>query len=185
MKKEIKEAFYIGIKWSFFLGIVYPLVMTLVAQMFMYHEANGSQIIIDKQVKGSSLIGQSFQEARYFWPRPSACNYSVLDSAGSNLALTSSTLYQQVAARKKQFSNLNVPAHLLYASASGIDPHVPLSAVLFQYERVVKARSFSIQEKYVLLERIHELEQRSLFSADSEAYINVLELNLALDRIRL
>lgn len=158
-------------------GVVYPLVMTLSAQLFFSKQANGSIIEKDRQAVGSQLIAQKFSSDRYFWPRPSAHDYNTLESGGSNLAPTSKKLQLVVAERKKKLGE-EAPAELLYASGSGLDPHLTLNAILFQIPRVAETRSINSEELRSFIMKHTEKRTMGLFG---RTRVNVLLLNLALD----
>ncbi len=156
------------------LGLAYPLIVMFVSQVTMPEKAKGSLIKQEDRWTGSQLIGQAFKKEEYFWPRPSAVDYDPLKPAGgSNFGPTSKQLKQEVEKRKKSFTP-NPPADLVYASGSGLDPHIFVESAYFQVPRIAKARS--IEEKEVLeVIHLHLNEMQS-------DYVNVLLLNLSLDR---
>jgi K+-transporting ATPase ATPase C chain len=158
--------------WLVFLtGIVYPLIVTVLTQLFVPEQANGS-FIVSKGVKiGSSLIAQKFDKEIYFWPRPSAVDFNPLPSGGSNLGPTSYELKKKVEERKKRMGD-NAPLELIYASASGLDPHLSREAIDFQIDRVAKARGLDRNDILKILEKL------------DGPLINVLQLNLILDEKR-
>jgi K+-transporting ATPase ATPase C chain len=171
-------------------GIVYPLFITGIAQLVFPAKANGSLIERDNKIIGSELIGQKFDSIIYFSSRPSATDYNPLPSGGSNLGPTSSKLKQMVADRSAQFTKFNqlsgseaIPAEMLYASASGLDPQISPKAALLQVDRIAKARNFSDQQKQQLIKVVNDLTESPQFSFLGETRINVLELNLALDNL--
>jgi len=137
---------------------------------------------------GSSLIGQRFDSAVYFTSRPSAVSYNPLPSGGSNYGLTSSKLKNLVAGRKQQFIAFNqldslteVPSEMLFASASGLDPHISQTAALLQVNRIVKARNLNTAEKQRLVQCIQECTEKPQFLVLGEERVNVLVLNLQLN----
>lgn len=159
-------------------GVVYPLIVTAIAQWTMHHHANGSLLYRDRQVIGSHLIAQEVTEERYFWPRPSAIGYDPIHpSGGSNLGPTSLELKRLVDEGEKQLGR-DAPRDLLYASGSGLDPHISLEAAYFQVPRVAKARSISEEELNDLIDSIREGRQ---FGFLGPQYVNVLRLNQRLD----
>ena len=190
MKAQIVIALKIFILFTVLLGGIYPLVITGVAQLLFPEKANGSLIIVDNKPVGSKLIGQNFDNDLYFSSRPSATNYNPLPSGGSNLGLTSEKLKQQVDERKLQFvkanqvsENESVPSEMLFASASGLDPHISPNAAIMQVGRIEDARNFNSTQKQQLFQAINQLTEEPQFLFLGEARINVLQLNLALDKI--
>jgi len=172
-------------------GIAYPLFITGIAQVVFPEKANGSLIVKDNKVIGSELIGQRFDSIIYFSSRPSATDYSTLPSGGSNLGPTSSKLKQLVAERAAQFAEFNqlsasenIPSEMLLASASGLDPHISPKAALLQVDRIAKARNFSDEQKQKLLKVVTEHTEMPQFSFLGETRINVLTLNIALDKLK-
>jgi K+-transporting ATPase ATPase C chain len=172
-------------------GIIYPLVMTVIAQLSFPSKANGSLIFEDGKVLGSVLIGQKFDSSIYFWSRPSAIGYNPVPSGASNYGPTSDTLKKQVTARRALFAKINsitdeatIPKEMIFASASGLDPHISPQAALMQVERISKARQFDNSEREKLLKIINELTEGPQFLFFGEQRINVLSLNIELNKIR-
>jgi len=171
-------------------GIVYPLFITGVAQTAFSGKANGSLILTDDKVIGSRLIGQMFDTAIYFSSRPSAISYNPIPSGGSNYGLTNSKLKEQVSIRKEQFITYNnlgytteVPSDMLFSSASGLDPHISQNAALLQLERIFKARNLNYNQKLQLSQLIYNQTETPQFLCLGEERINVLLLNLELDKM--
>lgn len=169
-------------------GVVYPLVVTGAAQLIFPRQANGSLIKKDGQIVGSALIGQAFDNPQYFWGRPSATGYSSLPSSGSNLGPTSQALLEQVQQQalilREQFNlpaGAPLPADLLFASGSGLDPHISPAAARLQIERVAQARGLSFEQVSTLVEQFIEPAQ---FGVLGQPRVNVLLLNLALDGLK-
>jgi len=171
-------------------GIIYPLFVTGIAQLAFPAKANGSLIIKDNKMIGSELIGQRFDSIIYFSSRSSAISYNPLPSGGSNLGLTNVKLKHAVDSLKKQFivynqldKNAVIPSEMIFASASGLDPHISPQAALLQVERISKARNLDNNKKQRLLECIKELSEKPTFMVLGEERINVLNLNIKLDEI--
>jgi potassium-transporting ATPase KdpC subunit len=180
MIKELRPAALAFVVLTLITGIVYPLIVTAFAQLFP-NKATGSVIEVNGKAVGSELIGQAFSDPKYFWSRPSATSpqpYNGASSSGSNLGPTNKALHEAVAERLKQFEQKPVPADLVTASASGLDPHISPEAAQFQVSRVAKARGLTEKRIQELLDR--HTEART-FGVLGEPRVNVLRLNLALD----
>ncbi|MEW6531414.1 MAG: K(+)-transporting ATPase subunit C [Thermodesulfobacteriota bacterium] len=167
---------------------IYPVVVWAVAQGVFPHQANGSLVATDRENTGSRLIGQSFAGDRYFHPRPSAAGqgYDAADSGGSNLGPLSKELHQTIADRVRRYRSENglsqstlVPADAVTASASGLDPHISPANAQLQARRIAKARSMTEGSVKELIEKHTEGRTFGIFG---DPRINVLTLNLALDR---
>ena len=172
-------------------GIVYPLFITGIAQILFPSKANGSLIESGNEIIGSELIGQKFDTLFYFSSRPSAISYNPLPSGGSNYGLTNNKLKDLVNERKKQFLSFNqldslvsIPSEMLFASASGLDPHISPKAALLQVERIAKARKFNDVQKAMLLQNIKTRTEGRQFLCLGEERVNVLLLNLDIDKIK-
>jgi K+-transporting ATPase ATPase C chain len=170
-------------------GIVYPLLVTLIAQAAFREKANGSLIVLDNRTVGSRLIAQQFDSSGYFIPRPSAVSYKPLPSGGSNYGLTNAGLKNIVEWRRKKFIDFNqldsnsvVPSEMLFASASGIDPHISQKAALLQVDRIARVRNLNASERQSLMQMVLSLTEEPQFSILGEERVNVLILNLELDR---
>jgi K+-transporting ATPase ATPase C chain len=171
-------------------GVVYPLVMTGIAQIAFPSKSNGSLLVINNKVIGSELIGQKFDCTVYFWSRPSAIGYNPVPSGASNFGPTSDTLRKLVEARRELFGKMNsvndissVPKEMIFASASGLDPHISPEAAYMQVNRIAKARNFTEDQKEKLLKKIKTLTEHPQFLFLGEERINVLILNIELDNI--
>jgi K+-transporting ATPase ATPase C chain len=171
-------------------GVLYPLVVTGLAQAVFPHQANGSLIVEAGQVRGSELIGQPFDDPRYFWGRPSATApfpYNAAASVGSNDGPLSPVLLERVQARVAALRAADpgneqpIPVDLVTASGSGLDPDISLAAALYQVPRVARARGLAESEVLALVERYSEGRQ---FGFLGEPRVNVLQLNLALDGVQ-
>lgn len=188
MLKELKPALLVLALMSVLTGGIYPLFVTGIAQAIFPHEASGSLIEKDGKVTGSELIGQPFSDAKYFWGRPSATGpvpYNAGASSGSNLGPTNPALKEAVKARidaLKASDPANaapIPVDLVTASGSGLDPHISPAAALWQAPRVARLRGLSEAEVTRLVDAHTEGRQLGLLG---EPRVNVLALNLALDR---
>ena len=172
---------------TFILCGLYPLVVWGIAQAVFSSEANGSLIVRDGAVVGSSLIGQNFAGPQYFHPRPSAAAYDAAGSSGSNLGPTSQKLLDAVKARVETYRTENglsgdvlVPGDAVTASGSGLDPHISVRNGALQTPRVATARELSEQEVRRQVEQYTEGPDLGILG---EPGVNVLMLNLALDRL--
>lgn len=159
-------------------GVFYPLFITVVSDLIMTENARGSLIKVNEKIIGSRLIAQKFVTDAYFWPRPSATDYKPLAPAGgSNLGPTSKKLKEQIAERIKTLKTdpMSVPAELVYASGSGLDPEITERAAYFQITRIAKARGITnlVNLKFFI---------DSLVEEYGKGYLNVLLLNIALDK---
>jgi K+-transporting ATPase ATPase C chain len=189
-QKQLKSAFLVFLLLTVITGIIYPFVITAVAQIFFRHQADGSIIFKDGKPIGSSLIGQYFDDPKYFWGRLSATSpvaFNALASSGSNFGPLNVVLRQNVEARIKSLQNVNpenkspIPVDLVTASASGLDPHISIAAALYQVPRVARLRGIP-QEK--VAEIVRENTQGRLMGVIGEPVVNVLQLNMALDNYR-
>ena len=158
------------------LGILYPVAMTGLAKVLFPHQAQGSLIEKDGKIVGSALIAQKFQSEKYFWSRPSAVDYNPLPSGGSNLGPTSENLKKSLEGK-----DLNQPQDLLFASGSGLDPHISPEAAAYQVERVAKARQMPAHR---IQELVAQFTQERELNLLGERRVSVLELNLVLDKMK-
>ena len=186
----IRPAVSLLVLMTILLGIVYPLLITGVAKVAFPRQADGSLIYTDGKLIGSTLIGQSFSDPKYFWGRPSATSpqpYNGLASSGSNLGPLNPALLDAVKANVKALHDADpdnrrpIPVDLVTASASGLDPEISTAGALFQAARVARARNLALAPVETLI-KTHE--RGRLFGLIGERRINVLELNLALDQMR-
>lgn len=189
-KRLIRPAVSLLVLMTLLLGIAYPLVIAGAAKLAFPRQAQGSLIYTDGKLGGSTLIGQSFSDPKYFWGRPSATTpqpYNALGSTGSNLGPLNPALIDAVKANGKALRDADpdnrqpIPVDLVTASASGLDPEVSVAAVEYQASRVARARHLELTQVEALI-NAHVRER--LFGILGERRVNVLELNLALDRLR-
>jgi len=189
--KTLIIALKIFLFFTILTGIVYPLFVTGIVQVVFPVKANGSLIVKDKKTVGSILIGQQFDTTIYFSSRPSAISYNPLPSGGSNYGLTNASLKKLVTERKHKFIAFNqldsltvIPSEMLFASASGLDPHISPKAALLQVDRIAKDRSFNATQKQKLIQLINNLSEAPQFLCLGDERINVLLLNLETDKIQ-
>ena len=189
MKRTIQIALRTTIVTLVLTGLLYPLVVTGIAQVLFPWRANGSLLTNDKgQVVGSELIAQAFTNPAYFQPRPSAAGpqgYDAISSGGSNLGPTSRKLQDRLAKQLNEIKDKNpdmpgpVPVELVTTSGSGLDPHISPQATLWQVPRIAHARKIKPEDVRAIVQANIEGRQLGLFG---EPRLNVLLLNLALDR---
>jgi potassium-transporting ATPase KdpC subunit len=189
MFKQLRPAILSVLVFTVVCGLVFPLVITGIAQVVFPHQANGSLIVKNGQVIGSELIGQNFSKPEYFHPRPSAAGggYDAANSSGSNLGPTSQKLMDQIRDRVTAYRTENeltasalVPADAVTASASGLDPQISLENARLQAARVAKGRHVDVAVVHHLITVYTQKRQLSILG---EPGVNVLELNLALDQL--
>jgi len=197
MLREIRPAIVLVIALTVITGLAYPLAMTGIAGVLFPNQAQGSLIERDGKVVGSTLIGQEFTSERYFHGRPSATNapdpqdstktvpapYNAANSGGSNLGPTNKALIERVQGDleklKQENPSAQVSTDLVTTSGSGLDPHISPEAALFQVPRVAKARSLPEDR---IRQLVQEHTEGRFLGLLGEPRVNVLELNLALDR---
>ena len=190
--KSIIRSILQTIMWSVLAGVLYPLVITIIAQVAFKDQASGSLVYRDGKLIGSALLAQQFTGTNYFWPRPSACSYGtgasgIAASSGSNLGPTSGALQTNVANNASAFisgnnlpTNTVVPADMVYASASGLDPHISPESARLQIARVAAARGMKEDAVKELVEKFVEPPQWGFLGQER---VNVLLLNVALDKM--
>ncbi|OPY31181.1 MAG: potassium-transporting ATPase subunit A [Methanomassiliicoccales archaeon PtaU1.Bin030] len=188
-RAQWRPAVIIFIILAMMTGVAYPLLVTGAAQALFPHQANGSAIVQDGKVVGSELIGQPFSDPRYFWGRPSATpsfEYNSSLSGGTNYATDNPALEEMVQARIDALhaSDPNntqpIPSDLVTASASGLDPHISVASAYYQLSRVARERNMSEEVVQLLIEVNTDDRQLGILG---ESTVNVLELNLALDKL--
>jgi len=178
--KQMKTASVLLLVFTVITGMIYPIIVTVLAQFLFHWQANGSLIQRDGQIIGSALIAQSFTRPEYFWGRPS------LNSMGSNLAAGNPDLLSAVKERIKTLHNSDmnnqtlIPVDLVTASGSGLDPDISPQSALYQVHRIARERKVSDNE---MISLINQLAMHSACNILGEPRVNVLTLNLALDRL--
>lgn len=186
MKKHLTTAFLMTIATTLLLGVIYPLLITAVAQVLFKDKANGQIRYRNGEAIGSRIIGQPFTSAKYFHSRPSAAGngYDAANSGGTNLASTNQKLIDRVRADANSLHQENpsqdIPVDLITTSASGLDPEISPAAAEFQVPRIARERGLSEAAIRELLQKSTEQRDLGLFG---EPRVNVLELNLALDEL--
>jgi len=186
MKQQLMVAFRVTLVMTILTGLIYPGVVTVIGQALFHDKANGSLVTVNGKVIGSDLIGQKFAKPEYFQPRPSAAGdgYDATASGGSNLGPTSKKLADRINDAAAAFRKDNpdysgpIPADLLTASGSGLDPHISPANADAQAARVAKARGVSLAEIQSLIGSTTEAPDLGLLG---EPRVNVLRLNIALD----
>jgi potassium-transporting ATPase KdpC subunit len=188
MKKNLLISIWMTLATTVLLGIIYPLVVTGLAQVMFPHKANGSLIHANGKLVGSKLIGQPFTSPGYFYSRPSAAGpagYDAGNSSGSNLGPTNKTLIDRVSASvatlKTENPNTPIPIDLVTASGSGLDPDISPAAADFQVLRVARTRGMTEQAVRALVAKHTQGRELGFLG---EPRVNVLELNLDLDAVR-
>lgn len=180
MIKELLSSVRAILAFTVLTGLLYPLALTGLSQVAFPRQANGSQIISGGKLVGSDLIAQKFVSPRYFWPRPSAADYATVASGASNQGFTSKKLLDAVNDRRTALGQ-DAPSDLLYASGSGLDPHISPAAAAFQVARVAAARGLRVSSVTELVQRSIEPPQLGVFG---DPRVNVLLLNRALDELK-
>jgi len=190
MFAQFRPALVLMILMTVLTGVIYPALVTAISQVGMPERANGSLIVREGKPAGSVLIGQPFADPKHFWSRPSATSpypYNASSSSGSNQGPLNPALTDAVTARIKALRDADpgntapVPADLVTASASGLDPHISPAAAEYQLARVAKARGLDAQKVRLLVAEATEGRQLGFLG---EPRVNVLKLNLALDALR-
>jgi K+-transporting ATPase ATPase C chain len=196
MISQLRPAFLMLLVLSVITGVVYPLVVTGIAQVVFPHQANGSLIVVDGKTYGSELIGQQFDDPKYFWGRLSATStfpYNAFNadaltgSSGSNYGPLNQALLDAVQARVDALKAADpgntapIPVDLVTASGSGLDPHISVAAALYQVHRVAQVRGLSDEAVKALVNQYTKGRQLGFLG---EPVVNVLELNLALDGLK-
>jgi K+-transporting ATPase ATPase C chain len=190
MKKIIIQSLKMFLMITVLTGLIYPLVILLIGQIIFPFQANGSLIVKNGKVIGSELLGQNFSDSIYFQSRPSAINYNPMPSGASNLALSNALLKEQVNTRKLEFrgnnflsDSINVPSDMLFASGSGVDPHISVESAKLQINRIIKSRNLEPDKSKLLYNLVDSLAEYPQFEILGNQVVNVLNLNLKLDEV--
>jgi K+-transporting ATPase ATPase C chain len=185
-KEHIKPAILIFLVLTIITGIIYPLLITGIAQALLPNQANGSLIYRNSKVVGSSLVGQGFDDPKYLWGRISATQpqYNAAASSGSNIGPTNPALIDEINGRIQALKTADpdnrslIPIDLVTASASGLDPHISLAAAYYQVARIARIRGLPEESVRMM---ISKNSRGRLLGILGEPVVNVLEFNLALD----
>jgi potassium-transporting ATPase KdpC subunit len=190
MRAQIRPALILLLTFTLLTGLIYPLAVTGIAQLVFPRQANGSLIVQNGRTVGSTLIGQPFDDPRYFWGRLSATGpypYNAASSSGSNLGPSNPALLDEVKGRIAALKATDptntqpIPVDLVTSSGSGLDPDISVAAALYQVPRVARLRGLSDTAVRTLVDQYTQGRQLGFLGEPS---VNVLELNLALDGIK-
>lgn len=186
-REQLRSSILVFIILTMITGVLYPLFVTGIAQTFFHAKADGSLIYRDKKIIGSTLIGQSFDDPKYLWGRPSATSpvpYDSSSSAGSNIGPSNGALLETVKVRIERLraadpeNKTPIPVDLVTSSASGLDPHISEAAAYYQIPRIATKRGLSIN---IIKNIIDKNTTMRLFGLLGEPIVNVLRVNLDLD----
>jgi K+-transporting ATPase ATPase C chain len=190
MWRQFRTAIIFLVVFTVITGVIYPLIVTGVAQTFFHKQANGSLITTNGEVVGSELIGQQFSDPKYFWGRLSATSpvpYNAASSSGSNLGPENPALQTEVQARIDALkavdpnNTLPIPVDLVTSSGSGLDPDISVAAADYQINRVAQYRNLTVVQVSAL---VKQFTTGRTFGILGEPRVNVLKLNLALDNLK-
>jgi K+-transporting ATPase ATPase C chain len=188
--KQLMSTLKLFLLLTILTGLAYPFLITGIAGVFFPWKAGGSIIWSGNRATGSALIGQEFDSTIYFSSRPSSTNYNTLPSGGSNYSLTNSKLRKEVDERIRKFRSFNqtgsedIPSEMVFASASGLDPHISVNAALLQVDRIARSRHFTDDQKMMVYDLIKKHTEHAELLFPGEESVNVLLLNLDLDKIK-
>jgi K+-transporting ATPase ATPase C chain len=182
-------SFKILLLFTLITGIIYPLLVTIAGTVFFPHKASGSLVTSDGKIIGSELLGQKFENINYFHGRPSFSEYNTIPSSGSNLSIAYNTFKLKSDSLKNAFKTFNntddnIPSEMTSYSASGLDPHITKQSALMQADRISESRNFDNDKKDKLLKLINENVIKPQFGILGEERINVLLINLELDKLQ-
>jgi K+-transporting ATPase ATPase C chain len=190
MWRQFRTAILFLVVFTVITGVIYPLIVTGAAQAFFHKQANGSLIVSDGKSAGSVLIGQQFTDPSYFWGRLSATSpvpYNAASSSGSNYGPENPALQDEVKARINALKAVDpdnilpIPVDLVTSSGSGLDPDISIAAADYQINRVARYRNLTVEQVSALVKRYTTGRTLGILG---EPRVNVLELNLALDKLK-
>jgi K+-transporting ATPase ATPase C chain len=191
MKKRLLTGSLFLLMATLLTGIIYPVVVTVFANLLFREKATGSLIRSNGLNIGSELIGQNFDSLKYFWSRPSSVEYNPMPSGGSNLGPLNPRLREEITKRRDSLilknylkPEHNIPSEMIFASGSGLDPHISPEAALQQLKRVAKERGYDPAMESNLAELIQNLTEGRQFFIFGEPRINVIQLNLMTDSLK-
>lgn len=183
--KQFKISLIMLLAMTIILGIAYPMMMTGIARIIFPEKSGGSLIKLNNSITGSRLIGQSFTGPKYFHGRPSANNYEAVSSGGSNYGQTNKKFIDQVKERAEHVRKENmvapgtiIPADMVLASGSGLDPHISLDSAMLQVKRIAKVRKIN---ESIIINLVKSKAEKQYFGIAGNSFVNVLELNMALE----
>jgi K+-transporting ATPase ATPase C chain len=188
--KIVMPCFRLFLVLTLLTGVIYPMVVTAVAQVALHSQAEGSLKSVNGKVIGSALLSQKTEGEKYFWPRPSAGDYATVASSASNLGPSSDVLKKAISDRATKFRATNnlpadasLPDDMITASASGLDPHISPAAAHLQIDRVATARGWKGDQKTRLVALVDQYIEGPQLGFLGEPRVNVLLLNLAVDEL--
>lgn len=181
LAKELFTALRMFLVLTIIFGLIYPSVVTLCAQGFFHHEANGSLVVVNNEIIGSRLLGQEFKQDHYFHSRPSATSYATVPSGASNLSITNKVFRDHFLTLMATLGP-NTPADLLTSSGSGLDPHISPRAAFFQLLRIAQSRGLGPDGLSRLQHLVMSQVELPTLGFLGNPRVNVLKLNLILDR---
>jgi len=188
--RHVKQAILVFVVFSVLCGLLYSLFMTTVSRFLFPWRSNGSIITSGNQILGSELIGQKFNNPKYFYGRPSATDpaYNASASTGSNFGPSNAKFIEEVKKRVEQVrnenglsSNIPIPADLVLASSSGLDPHISIESAMLQVKRIARERGLPEPEVEKV---VNQHIERRLLGIWGQTRVNVLKLNLGMDRLK-
>lgn len=190
MVKHLQNSLLMVAAFTLICGVAFPLLVTGIAAVIAPSQRNGSMIVVNGQVVGSSFIGQAWTSEKYFHGRPSAVGYQPLPSGGTNRTVASKAFRKDVDALRDSLALLNdvkgasIPSDLVMTSASGIDPHISPQSARVQVARVMKARGLATSRRAEVEQIIDASTDQPLLGILGMEHVNVLRLNLAMDAMR-